>query len=364
MLCRNCLLQTNLQLEYQHRIYANLMKLRINHFIRNGDHQRAREMTDSLKQSRPIYFMNPTTQQRCRSSRKIIDESLINAMHDVSDECSSTTTNNNNNNTSIVINDVRTIHGSPRATPVPSSSNFNYHTDDADMRSVVSSSSDSPEQLDVSSLLVVTHEQHENISVTESGGDLHLRNEQQTQQEIRHECSFCKKSYRRARYLEKHLRKHNALTRARERLLSVSERNPHYQCSHLDCREEFSTLQLFRSHSKKHKIKYPCMTCPEVFTHKNESTWHNLQCGIRTKVLNDVKEGVKRPLRARTRSMCLLESTQSSISCASSDVCSADSLYLQRVARASKSRENANEDGLSESVISDTDASSCGTSNR
>lgn len=363
MLCRNCLLEANLHLEYQNRIYTNFMKLRINHYIRNSDHERARELKDRLKQSRPIYYMDPTTKQRCRSSRRLIDESLINALHG---ECSSTT----NNNTSMIINDPRTIRGSPLST---SNTNFSYHTNDADISSV-SSSSDSPEQRDVSSLLVVTHEQHESISVTESGGDLYLRSEQQTQHEVLHECGYCPKSYRRARYLEKHLRKHEAVMRAKSRRLSLSEGPTQYQCSDPECREKFLTLQLLRSHSKKHKFTYSCMTCPEKFTLKTDLSWHSAECEARQKVLNAVKDGVvdmKKPMRPRTRSVSIFESarrqstSEKTVSCASSDVSIVDSLYLQRMARASKWRENIYEDdNTSVSVISDSNASSDASNHR
>lgn len=320
------------------------MKLRINYFFRNGDHQRVKELKDSIKQS--------------RTSRRFIDQRLINALREP-DECSSTT----NESASIVINDVRTILGSPPATPVEPNTNFDYNTDDVDMHSEVSSSS---EQNDVSwSLLIPTREQFENISVTESGGDIHLRSEQATQRKVRHECNFCGKSYRRHRNLDNHLRKHNAVLRAKERLSKVSERPAQFQCSVLKCQKIFPSLQLLRSHSEKHKITFPCMTCSKTFTLKNDLSWHNAECQARQQVLKDVHEGVvnmRKPMRPRTRSKSLLESTTESIHpYALSDVSIVDSLHLQRIARTKKRKATVHDD---DNNITESESSSSGSSNR
>lgn len=404
MLCRNCMLETNFRLEYQNKIYENLKKLRVKYYKDIvGDHQRAKEIEDSTQQTRPIFYMDPRTHELCRSSRKRIDQSLINALHDDDvPECSSTTNNHNNNTSSIVINDVRTIQGSP--TPTQSDSNFDYNTDDADMRSVVSSSSDSREQHDLSSLLVVTHEQQENISVTESGGTIHLRCEQETQPEVLHKCSYCPKIYRRASFLLRHLRKHQVVMRAKTLPQSLSEQSeqleqldqpdqpehltqseqleqpdqpeppnqpeqPQFQCSDTECCERFSSLQLLQCHSMKHTVTFPCLTCSETFTIKNDLFWHSAVCEARHRVLKDIDEGVvnvRKPMRPRTRSQSFRESScgSSSSSQASSDITETHSLHLQRMARASNWNAEMHDNHMSESAMSDTDVSSCGTSNR
>lgn len=278
-LCRNCLLEANVQLEYLHQISTNLMRSRITYFTTIGDHQEAEQLEYRLRQSR----------------LRLIDESLINAPYSESDECSSTTNDS----------DISTINGS---TPAES--------DNATMHPAVSSST---EPDDVFDLLIATREQLENISETESDGE----REKATQQEGRHVCKICPKSYLHAKSLANHQRKHTAAIRAKNR------HNPTFQCSEPKCTETFLTLKLLRSHKEKHKTTFTCVTCSETFKLKNALVWHSAECEAKQQVLNDIDAGavdMRKPMRPRSRSLSFLGESS-----ASSDISIVDSLHLQKM---------------------------------
>lgn len=286
-LCRICLIQTNQHLEYQNQIYANLMKYRFNHFTSIGDHQRAEQ--------------NRVIQPRHR----LIDQSLINELHSEPDECSSTT----NDNASNVFSDISSIDGSTPATPAESNTNCSDITNDEAMHSTVSSST-APD--DVMILLAATCVQLENITVTETDDDNNQEEQDQaTQEEVRHACKFCSKSYLRARSLSSHQRKHIAIIRARDRMTNDNLKPVVFRCNEPKCGKEFKTLKLLRSHGVQHKTIFPCKTCSQTFTLKHDLFWHSAECEARQQVLNDIDAGViRQPMRPRTRSQSLELTTQ------------------------------------------------------
>lgn len=304
--CLKCIITVNLHLEFQNRTRRNIMKLRLNHCIKIGDFKRVKRYQ--------------------KQSSSNID--LFNGTHTpLSDECINADIIRNHeqllysvvedNDPKIIISDVRTE-------VIPDLDKYLSYcdtddtttTDKQEQRNVMTAEENPIDRLEQSGLLEPMFQTSENVSDTESGGNIHVQNDEITARQQRafnkFSCNFCPKVYRKLHFMKKHMRKHQSQKRNENRIKAK------YICHVTECQEVFDSMHLLRKHCLTHDKILKCPACPETFVLHHDYSWHVVQCqAVQESVEADNNKNTDSQVSnggRRTRSQCLALSIHNIIS--------------------------------------------------
>lgn len=380
IVCFACICRLNAFFEFQNRAQRNIDRLRLDYFERAGDTR----MVNHLKKLKNKQDNNLEKYRQTLDLSQAIDAGDLFSSEETTDDADQETDQSNASATTLQTDFCSAAtHRITASTPVLertratddlqqmdtvnqepcSSMSITQRTSPIDSAIVRRLTTDSAHSLDDSGLLEPMFQRTENLRDTESGGNIHMENEQNAARGPT-KCMFCSKVYKKPAFMVKHLRKHWKLNRLKK---LATRPGKTYVCKVNSCDEQFNTLGARRKHHKDHKDVFECPVCNKMFLNANELCWHGIVCNAER--MSHMSSGCRTRSRSRAKSVSscsdsemdsvstveIHETMSSEVSLNAASTVNSDStsiVYQNRIERAAEKRRRATNGSSSESELS------------